>query len=227
MEAIKGRIGLILVAIIWGSGFAASALALESFNTNQILAMRFTIAFLICLLVYKNDLKLISFRVLKKGIIIGIFLFLAFMFQTVGLKHTTASKNAFLTAVNIVIVPFLSFIILGKKVEKQELLGALVTLFGIALLSFDSSGIGGINKGDILTLVCAVFFALQIFYTDFHVKDVNPGIIMIGQMGTAAFLSWILVIINNDIKMGLTIVLIKPKYNIGLILSIVNPILIE
>lgn len=221
MEAIKGRIGLILVAIIWGSGFAASALALESFNTNQILAMRFTIAFLISLLVYKKDLKLINFDVLKKGIIIGIFLFLAFMFQTIGLKYTTASKNAFLTAVNIVIVPFLSFLILRKKVKKQEFLGALITLFGIALLSFDSSGIGGINKGDVLTLVCAIFFALQIFYTDFHVKDVNPGIIMVGQMGTAAILSWILVIINNEIKMDITFDNIKPILYLGVISTMV------
>lgn len=221
MEVIKGRIGLILVAIIWGSGFAASALALESFNTNQILAMRFTIAFLICLLVYKKDLKLINFDVLKKGIIIGIFLFLAFMFQTIGLKYTTASKNAFLTAVNIVIVPFLSFLILRKKVKKQEFLGALITLFGIALLSFDSSEIGGINKGDVLTLVCAIFFALQIFYTDFHVKNVNPGIIMVGQMGTAAILSWILVIINNEIKMDITFDNIKPILYLGVISTMV------
>lgn len=212
-----GRLGLILVAIIWGSGFVASALALEKFSTNQILAMRFSIAFLTSVVIYYKDLKYITKENIKEGGIIGIFLFLAFMFQTIGLKYTTASKNAFLTSVNIVIVPFLSFIILRKKIKKQEVIGAIVTLIGIALISFDGEDLGVINKGDLLTLVCAIFFALQIFYTDYYVKNTKPGIIMIGQMGMAAILSWIFVFMSQELDFNMSIQNISPVLYLGFI----------
>lgn len=215
------RLGLLVVAIIWGSGFVASALALQKFTTNQILAFRFTIAFVISLIVYWKDLKLITKNNIKSGLIIGVFLFLAFMFQTLGLEHTTASKNAFLTAVNIIVVPFLSYFILKEKIKKQEILGSIIALMGIALISFDGKAIGNLNRGDLLTLVCALFFALQIFYTDHYVKNVNPGIIMIGQMGMAAALSWIYVAISKDFSFDMSISNLTPVLYLGIVSTMV------
>lgn len=215
------RLGLLIVAIIWGSGFVASALALQMFTTNQILALRFTIAFVISLIIFWKDLKSITKENIKYGLIIGIFLFLAFMFQTLGLEHTTASKNAFLTAINIVIVPFLSYFILKEKIKKQEILGSVIALIGIALISFDGNAIGNLNKGDILTLVCAAFFALQIFYTDHYVKNTKPGIIMIGQMGMAALLSWIYVAISKDFLFDVSMKKLYPVLYLGIVSTMV------
>lgn len=221
MKQKIGRIGLFIVAIVWGSGFVASAIALNSFAPTQILALRFTLAFLLSLLIFWKDIKNIKFSEIKKGGIIGVFLFLAFLFQTVGLQYTTASKNAFLTATNIVIVPFLSWLILRQKVSRNSIIGALVTLVGIGFLSGDGFSLVSINLGDVLTLICAVFFALQIFYTDFFVKDIKPGIIMVSQMGVAALLSWATVFVTSETTFILNTETILPILYLGIVSTLI------
>lgn len=223
MKKMMGRVGLLAVAIVWGSGFVASAMALEHFTPYQILSLRFTLAFIGSLSIYGRNLKNMKFKDLKKGGVLGVFLFLAFLFQTVGLQYTTASKNAFLTAVNIVIVPFLSWIILKNKTPKKVYIGALITLVGIGFLSTDGSGLGlmGLNQGDILTLICAVFFALQIFYTDFYVKDTEPGVIMIAQMGVASLLSWTTILFSAQTNFDINAESILPIIYLGLVSTLV------
>lgn len=217
----SGKIGLLIVAIIWGSGFVASSMALDHFTPFQIIALRFTLAFVASLMIYFKELKSATIDEFRKGGTIGIFLFLAFLFQTVGLQYTTASKNAFLTAVNIVIVPFLTWIILKERIPKKGLMGAFVTLIGISFLSLDFNNLTMINKGDLFTLVCAVFFALHIFSTDFYVKDVKAGIIMVSQMGTAALLSWIAVLFSGETQMTLNAITLQPILYLGLVSTMV------
>ena len=221
MKQMSGRIGLLIVAIIWGSGFVASALALDDFTAYQILALRFSLAFIASFVIYFRHLKKMTFKDMKKGGIIGVFLFLAFLFQTVGLQYTTASKNAFLTAVNIVIVPFLNWLILKNRVPRNAYIGAFVTLIGIGFLSMDGGALTGVNKGDLLTLLCALFFGLQIFYTDYYVKDVEPGIILIPQMGMAALLSWGTVFLTGQQQMTITVESMMPILYLGLVSTLV------
>lgn len=216
MKKNKGRLALVIVAIIWGSGFVASALALDYFTSFQILALRFTLAFIGSLIVYRKELINHDKDGIKKGIIIGIVLYLAFMFQTIGLVYTIASKNAFLTATNIVIVPFLSFIILRERINKNEIIGSIVTLIGIGLLTFNDSKIGSINVGDIFTLICALFFALQILLTDYFVKDASPGILVVSQMGTASLIGWLVIILFDNSQFNVNIKSICPILYLGL-----------
>jgi drug/metabolite transporter (DMT)-like permease len=65
MNSYIGKIGLMLVAIIWGTGFVASALALENYSAYQILAIRFTIAFLVLLVLNIKRLKVLSAKTIK------------------------------------------------------------------------------------------------------------------------------------------------------------------
>lgn len=221
MRKHLGKIGLFIVAIIWGTGFAASALALKFYTPYQTLALRFSIAFILSLLIYRDKVKRLNKEIVIKSGMIGIFLFFAFLFQTVGLQFTTASKNAFLTAVNIIIVPFLGLIIFKKKIPFKSLVGTLVTLVGIAFLSIDPAGITSVNKGDLLTLVAALFFALQIFYTDYNVKNIDPGMIMIVQMGTAATLSWITIFVTKQTEINLTLTALRPILYLGIVSTMV------
>ncbi len=211
-----GKLGLILVAIIWGSGFVASALALESYSAYQILAIRFTIAFLVLLVLNVKRLKELKKKTIQRGSLLGVFLFLAFAFQTVGLQYTTPSKNAFLTAVNVVIVPFLAFLLLKKKVPFKSIVGSFVTLGGIALLSLNSS-IGSFNVGDLLTLICAIFFALQIFVTDLFIEKEETWSLMLLQMGSAALLSWVTLFSTGESVPVIEIKTIMPALYLGLI----------
>jgi drug/metabolite transporter (DMT)-like permease len=216
MNSYIGKIGLMLVAIIWGTGFVASALALENYSAYQILAIRFTIAFLVLLVLNIKRLKVLSAKTIKRGSLLGVFLFLAFAFQTVGLQFTTPSKNAFLTAVNVVIVPFLGYLLLKKKLSVKSIVGSFVTLIGIALLSLTGS-VGSFNLGDILTLICAVFFALQIFVTDLFVNEEETWSLMLLQMGSAAILSWITLFVTGDKLPVLEFKSLMPVLYLGLV----------
>ncbi len=196
MRKYIGEIGLIITAIIWGSGFVASAMSLEHYTPYQILAGRFLIgALILCVLFYKK-LKDIKKSTLVKGTILGLFLYLAFVLQTVGLQYTTPSKNAFLTAVNVVIVPFIGFLLYKRKIDMFELVGAVTALVGVAVLSLKLSA--EINIGDLLTLGCAVGFAFHIFYTAKFVKDEDAVLLTIVQMAVAAAISWIVVIFKGE-----------------------------
>ena len=186
-----GEIGLIITAIIWGSGFVASAVSLEYYTPYQILAGRFLIGVLILAVVFHKRLKTIKKSTWIKGSILGIFLYIAFVLQTVGLQFTTPSKNAFLTAVNVVIVPFIGFLIYKKKIDIFELGGAFMAMIGVAILSLKFSS--EINIGDLLTLCCAVGFAFHIFYTSKFVKDEDPIQLTIIQMTAAAVIGFVVV----------------------------------
>lgn len=75
---LLGKLGLLLTAIIWGSGFTFSSMALEYFTTFQVIALRFTIAFIILLIMNFGKLRQISKGDLIKGIMIGAILFMAY-----------------------------------------------------------------------------------------------------------------------------------------------------
>ncbi|MCC3357026.1 DMT family transporter [Bacillus sp. REN16] len=196
MRKYIGELGLTIVAIIWGSGFVASAMALDHFTPYQILAIRFLIGVILLSLVFFKKLKHIKKSTIIKGSIIGIFLYLAFALQTVGLVYTTPSKNAFLTAVNVVIVPIIAFFIFKRKMDKFELFGAVLAITGVGVLSLKLSG--GVNFGDFLTLLCAVGFAFHIFYTAQFVKDEDPVLLTVVQMAAATILGFIVVLFKGE-----------------------------
>lgn len=186
-----GQLGLIAVAVIWGNGFVASSVALEHFNPYQILAIRFTLAFIVLLLVNLKRLRTLTKLTIIKSSFLGVILYLAFLFQTIGLQYTTPSRNAFLTAVNVVIVPFLGLLFFRKKIPVRGVIGALISFCGIAFISLDKT-LTSLNQGDLLTLICAVFFALHIFFTDMIVKKEEAWAITLIQMGSASVCSLVL-----------------------------------
>ena len=126
----------------------------------------------------------------------GVFLYIAFVLQTVGLQYTTPSKNAFLTAVNVVIVPFIGLVIYRRKLDLFEVIGAFLAMFGVAVLSLQWSA--GINLGDFLSFCCAIGFAFHIFYTAQFVKTEDPIVLTIVQMVTATVIGIIVVLLKGE-----------------------------
>lgn len=179
--------GLILVTIIWGGGFVASDMALESMTPFQIMTVRFFLAVVLMGLISIKSLKGITKEEVKAGGLMGIALFAAFALQIIGLQYTTPSKNAFLTALNVVIVPFIAFVILKKKIGAKGIIGAFMSVAGVALLSLN--GDLTVSLGDGLTLLCAVGFAFQIFLTGEFVKKYRATVLNFIQMATAFILS--------------------------------------
>lgn len=196
---------LILVTVIWGGGFVASDMALESMKPFQIMMVRFLLASVLMGVISRVQRKgeeKLKDRVgaIKAGVLMGVTLFMGFAFQIIGLQYTTPSKNAFLTALNVVIVPFIAFVILKKKIGAKGIIGAVMSVLGVALLSLN--GNFTVSLGDGLTLLCAVGFAFQIFFTSEFVKKYPASVLNTVQMFTAFVLSAISLVIfgENDFQ---------------------------
>lgn len=188
-KTVAADISLLFVAFLWGGGFIATKYALETITPNYINFIRFLIAFLVLGLIFHRKIGLINKENLKSGIIIGVFLYMGFILQTIGLQFTTAGKQAFLTAINVVIVPFLYWMVRNKKPDKYNIFAAVIAVFGIGFLSLNETF--SINFGDLLTLVCAVFFAAHIVSIACFARKHDPIVLTIIQFGTVTCLSLI------------------------------------
>ncbi len=163
--------------------------ALDSIPVFCLLAIRFTAGAVLMALFCIPRWKTFTPDYLWRGAIIGGFLFLAYSVQTFGLSLTTPSKNAFLTAVYCVLVPFLTWAVVGQRPDRWNLLAAVLCVAGIGLVSLN--GDLSINAGDLLTLLCAVFYASHIT----AVEKVSPGkdiyLLTCFQFAFAGLYAWI------------------------------------
>ncbi len=188
-NAVLGRAALFATSFIWGSSFVMLKNTLEVIPTLYVLAFRFSGAALLMLLLSLKDIKKYNTEYLKHGAIMGIFLFVAYTLQTYGLYHTTPGKNAFLTTTYCVIVPFLYWAITKKRPDKYNIIAALVCLAGVGFVSLRSDT--GINIGDILTLLCGLFFAMHIIATGRYAGGKSVGLLTMTQFAVAGLLSWV------------------------------------
>jgi len=127
--------------------------------------------------------KVINKDDLKPGILIGFFLFMAFAVQNIGLNETTASSNAFLTATNVVLVPFLYWIYTKKMPGVTAFVGSFMTLIGVGLMTLNSSLTMG--RGDVLSILGALFFAIHIVVVGKYAKERDPIALTFIQIAAA------------------------------------------
>lgn len=200
MRNLKGELGLLLVSIIWGSGFIASAIGLGYLTTYETLAGRFFVATVLLGVMTFRKMRKIPRSTIKNGILLGVMLYVSFLLQTLGLELTTPSKNAFLTAVNVAVVPFIGVLFHGYVLNKKDVVRATVAMVGVGLISFQWSG--AVNFGDVLSFLCAFTFALHIFYTGTYAKEEDPVALTFVQMGTSFALSFLSVLYRGDHILG-------------------------
>ena len=176
---------LLLTALIWGCAFAVVKNALDSFPPGAIIAMRYLIAAAITGILFRRHLKELTRGDVARGALVGLLLFGAYIVQTTGLQYTTAGKNAFLTTVYVLLVPFGCALLFHQKLQKSNLIAAVMMLVGIGLLSLDGQG-GGLNPGDMLTLICGFLFAGHIIAVEQCQKKTNTYALIVLQFAFCA-----------------------------------------
>lgn len=193
-KATFGRVLLLIVTIVWGSSFIVLKDTLSTLGNGHftffILALRFLISGIILALICYKKLISIKKSTFLKGLILGFILFGAYSVQTVGLKYTTASKNAFLTAVYVVLVPFLAWLFLSKKPLLRNYIGAGICLVGIAFVAIVGKNEHVSNEliGDSLSVLSGVFYALQIIFISKHTENEDAIQLLIVEIFTVAVL---------------------------------------
>ncbi len=174
---------LVLLSVLWGGTFPATKQALEITNPMHFLALRFLVA-LVILTPFLSTLRRASIqdrnvsgfpdkKVWKVGAWVGLFMFLGFALQVVGLKYTTASRSGFFTSLLVIITPFLAHILRTSRTSLIALAGVPVALLGVYFLSNPESG--GLNFGDWLTIACAFAFSCQMVSLEFAASRVDDS----------------------------------------------------
>src|SRR5947209_9073488 len=193
-RAIKAHALLVLITFIWGATFVIVKNAVEHDATPLTFNfVRMTMAAIALGLFFHRDIRRISRLALIAGAVTGVFLWLGYEFQTTGLRLTTASKSAFITGLSVVLVPVLLGLFWRRRTTTWTALGVLAALVGLFLLSVPASEsvLGSwesVNRGDLLTLGCAVSFAFQIIILGRASKRHPVSQIGFLQIATAAVL---------------------------------------
>lgn len=221
----KGVILLLLTAIIWGSSFLAQTIGSENVPGFAFMGIRTLIGalFLLPFILIKDKAaskkmtdeekqqkKIADKKVLKYGMIIGVFLCIATDFQQFAFYQPGAStgKIAFITAMYMFFVPMIGLILFKKRVSLLTWLCVAIGFVGLYFLCFKTPEITAINFGDVLSLICALFFAFQILFIEKFAPECDGIKLSCIQFFTAGTISTILMFIFErpdlaDIKAGL------------------------
>lgn len=184
----RAELALLATTLIWGNTFVAMKFILVDTTPLMNVATRFATAALIFLLIFRKTLFPIPRASVIKGSILGLFLFLGFISQNIGLKYTTASKSAFITGMMVVFVPLLQIIVERRAPKLGNVLGVVMVAVGLWFLTSPSGS--EFNIGDSLTIVCAVVFAVYIVYLDVISKEMTTPQLTFLQIASCAVYGW-------------------------------------
>lgn len=187
--SVLGKLALLAATLFWGTSFIVLKDTLDVVPPNYLLALRFTGASLALGIIFWKRLQGITKQMLWQGCVIGIFLFLAYFWQTIGLQRTTPGKNAFLSAGYCVMVPFMLWLIRGPRPDRYNVAAAVLCLAGIGLLSLN--GDFSVGLGDLFSVIGGVFFGCHMIALGKFLKEKDPVVMTILQFAAAAICFWI------------------------------------
>lgn len=161
--------------------------AIAEVGVYPFLFFRFTLSFLLMILIFAKRLPRIDKFVVFAGSILGALLFLSYAFQTTGLAYTSASNAGFITGLNGIFVPILSIMIFRQMPKPLTVFGILLATVGLFLLT--GGHWDGFNRGDVLVMVCAIFVALHILCTGRYAPIMDVSLLATIQIGVVALFS--------------------------------------
>ena len=190
------RAALLAATLIWGSSFIIVKDVVDTVPTCLLLAIRFLSASLILAAVFRKRMRGLNRSYLWQGGVLGLLLFAAYALQTLGITETTPGKNAFLTAVYCVLVPFLYWIVGKKRPDRYNIAAALLCITGIGLVSLTSDF--SIGRGDILTLCGGFFYAAHIIAVCRFSDGRDPVLLTVVQFASSGLLALVGTLLFED-----------------------------
>jgi drug/metabolite transporter (DMT)-like permease len=178
---------LALVALIWGSTFVVVKNALDAVGPFTFVAWRFWLAASLLVILFRHRLRGLGRGELLAGGLIGLWLALGYILQTIGLQYTTTGKAGFITGLNVVMVPVFATLLLRRPPGRAPLIGILSAAVGLGFLSLDTNLRFG--PGDVWVLGCAVGFALHIVSVSRFAPRYDPIRLAIVQIAAVAILA--------------------------------------
>lgn len=222
---------MMLAAFIWGTSFVAQSKGLDKIGNFTFLSFRSYLAVLalipVALVFYKNGKKtgdgahgeyksFFSKRLIFGGVLCGIFLFAGTAFQQIGIKYSGVGKSGFLTTLYILIVPLIG-LLFKRKVKPTLWVCIAIALLGMYFLCAGASG--GISFGDIMLILCALGFAIQITTVDRFISSVDGVRLSLVQFITCSVLSTVTMLTFEKVDMSVILDAWFPVFYAGVMSS--------
>ena len=184
-------LALVLLTLAWGTTFLLVKNALAGTSAGVFLLLRFGLAFVAIAVVALARRDRPTLPALRHGLLLGLAMFAGFALQTLGLRSTTPARSAFLTGLAVIIVPFLAHFLLHRRVRAAAWVGVALAVVGLFALTrpFADGIAADVRFGDLLTVGCAVAYALQIITTSEWSARHPLALLTLVQVGTAFALS--------------------------------------
>ncbi len=195
---LVGQLMLLLATLAWGTSFFILKETIETVYELFVLAIRFLFSGIVLGLIYIKRIKKASKKTIIHGLTLGGILVSAYIVQTYGLSFTTPSRNAFLTSSYCVMVPFLAWLITKIAPKPFNVISAVMCIVGIGFVAFSGESEQASNTllGDGLTLVCAIFYGLQIiFISRYQDAGEDTSVLLVLQLLTVGVVCAVLSVI--------------------------------
>jgi drug/metabolite transporter (DMT)-like permease len=168
-----------MVTVVWGWTFVLVKDAVSHYPTLTFLELRFALAFLVMIVLVR---RLPSRRELRVGVVAGIVLAGGYLTQTFGLTMTSPGNSGLITGLFVVFTPLIDRVF-GVPLRRWTVIAVLVALAGTVMLV---GGPGGFGLGDLLTVACAILYALHIVLLSRWSPGLRSAPLAMVQMGTGA-----------------------------------------
>lgn len=210
LKKLRANLLLLLTAMIWGAAFVAQSVSMDYIGPFTFQCTRSILGGVVLLPVIALMDKSHAAKekppqdrktLLLGGLACGVVLFVASSFQQIGIQETTAGKAGFITAMYMVLVP-IAGLLLGKKAGAKVWGAVAVALVGMYLLCFSGGGLGAINRGDLMEMVCALGFTVHILVIDHFSGRVDGVKMSCIQFFVCGILAFVFMLIFEEPNLG-------------------------
>ncbi len=175
------------VPVAWGFSYPLMKIGMDSMNATSIVALRCTIAFVACLLLFHKRALRINRDLMVRAAIIGAIMATELTCMCLGSSLTSASTAGFLQSLTVVIVPFANAALLHRAPERKVLVGTAIVTCGMLLLS--GADFTSLNPGALIMLLSAFVYAGHIIVAKRFVEEVDPLALGVWQLGFGGLFS--------------------------------------
>lgn len=201
-KQMQADLMLILVTLCWGVSYYLMDISLGDMDPFTLNAHRFLGAFFIAAAISWKKVKTVSKTTLKYSVLVGIALVFVYIGATFGVKNTSLSNSGFLCAMTVVFTPMISRVVFKEKQDRKVVTAVIMCFVGIALLTLkdDFSINMGNLKGDLLCLMCAFAYAIDLLLTEKAVSHEEVDAYQLGvfQLGVTGVCNLIMAFITEQ-----------------------------
>jgi drug/metabolite transporter (DMT)-like permease len=187
----RADLALAFCSLLWGATFVVVKNSLAYSSVFVFLSTRFTLAAFLMAAFRPRVFRTLKREELLAGAALGFFMFAGYAFQTAGLRYTTPAKSGLVTGSSVVLVPLLLGIFWGRRLTLWVYAGVGAAVFGLYFLTVPAEGFAHLNRGDLLTLVAAGFYAMHIILVGDYTRRHSVAALSVLQVAACAALAWL------------------------------------